>query len=73
MKTQFRQQLVKLIQRILASGPVSQDDLLAQLHQAGFRTDLGQLYLVCFEHGLAELQGTMGCRGPSMTPPGLSR
>ena len=59
MSAKYRQQLVGAIQRILASGPVSKDDMVTQLQQFGLTTELGTIYLVCSEHGLADLKGEM--------------
>lgn len=49
--------LVRALQRVLAAGPVSQDELITNLRQAGIRVDVGVLWETCRTHGLADLNG----------------
>ncbi|GIJ19808.1 DEAD/DEAH box helicase [Micromonospora lutea] len=49
--------LVNAVQRALQAGPVSQDELITSLHQAGIRVDVGVLWETCRTHGLADLHG----------------
>ena len=48
--------LVEALKRVLREGPVTQDALTAALEQHGQgRADLGTIWQVCQEHGLADL------------------
>jgi len=47
--------LVSFVQRALAAGPVSQDELLTSLQRAGVRVDVGVLWETCRIHGIADL------------------
>ncbi|WP_189194171.1 DEAD/DEAH box helicase [Micromonospora fulviviridis] len=50
---------MKVVQRALEAGPVSQDELITSLHQAGIRVDVGVLWETCRIHGLADLRGDL--------------
>ncbi|RAO51529.1 Exodeoxyribonuclease V [Micromonospora saelicesensis] len=49
--------IIKVVRQALAQGPMSQEALLAALHNAGVRTDSSDLYITCATHGLADLHG----------------
>jgi AAA domain len=57
MATHQPTRLVRFVQRALAAGPVSQNELITSLQQAGVRVDVGVLWETCRTHGIADLRG----------------
>ncbi|MFE2997315.1 AAA domain-containing protein [Nocardia sp. NPDC059246] len=54
--------LSKVIGDIVAQGPISTAELLDRLEARGFRRpDLSELFMLCHEHHIAELDDASGC------------